>query len=125
MLPSVSKAYNTRTNNNIPHHDAKHNLFRNSFFFSSTVIKWNILELNIRNSERFSAFNKSLLKFIRPSSNSTFKCHSLNGIKLPDLGSALLNSVITNLGTIFRILLPQVAYVVMTSRLRFIIYFIV
>ena len=94
-------------------------------FFSSTVIKWNILELNIRNSERFSAFNKSLLKFIRPSSNSTFKCHSLNGIKLPDLRSALLNSVITNLGTIFWILLTQVAVVVMTSRLGCIIYFIV
>ena len=30
----------------------------------------------------FSAFNKSILKFTKPSSNSLFNCHSLNGIKL-------------------------------------------
>ena len=38
--------------------------------------------MKIRNSETFSAFKKSILKFIRPSSNSIFNCHSPKGIKL-------------------------------------------
>ena len=33
-------------------------------------------------SETFSAFKKSIMKFVRPSSNSIFNCHSRNGIKL-------------------------------------------
>ena len=51
-------------------------------FFPSTVIEWNNLDLKIRNSKAFSAFKKSILKFIRPSSNSIFHCHSPKGIKL-------------------------------------------
>ena len=51
-------------------------------FFSSTVIEWNKLDFKIRNSETFSAFKKSILKFIRPSSNSIFNCHSPNEVKL-------------------------------------------
>ena len=35
-----------------------------------------------KNSESFSAFKKSIMKFTRPSSNSIFSCHSPNGIKL-------------------------------------------
>ena len=65
----------------IPLFSSKHNFFRNSFF-PLTVIDWNILDLKIRNSETFSAFKKSILKFIRPSSNSIFNCRSSNGIKL-------------------------------------------
>ena len=38
--------------------------------------------MKIRNSETFSAFKKSILKFIRLSSNSIFNCHSPKGIKL-------------------------------------------
>ena len=38
--------------------------------------------MEIRNSEIFSAFKKSILKFIRASSNSIFNCHSSKGIKL-------------------------------------------
>ena len=38
--------------------------------------------MKIRNSKTFSAFKKSILKFIRPSSNSIFNCHSPKGIKL-------------------------------------------
>ena len=40
------------------------------------------IDLKIRNVETFSAFKKSISKFIRPSSNSIFNCHSPNGIKL-------------------------------------------
>ena len=59
----------------------KHEYFRNSFF-PSTVIKWNKLDNNIRNLESVSAFKKQILKFIRPSPNSTFNVHSPHGIKL-------------------------------------------
>ena len=79
--PHFSKAYNTRTNNKIPLFSGEHNFFINSFF-PSTVIEWNNLDLKIRNSKTFSAFKKSILKFIRPSSNSIFNCHSPKEIKL-------------------------------------------
>ena len=38
--------------------------------------------MKIRNSETYSAFKKSILKFTRPSLNSIFDCHSHNVIKL-------------------------------------------
>ena len=52
------------------------------FFFWSTLIEWNYLDLKVRNSKTFSAFKKSILKFIRPSSSSIFNCLSPKGIKL-------------------------------------------
>ena len=81
IFPGVSKAYNTRTNDKIPLLSGKHNFFVNSFFLS-IVIELNNLHLKITNFETFSAFKKSSLKFIRPSSNSTSNCHSPKGIKL-------------------------------------------
>ena len=36
----------------------------------------------MKNSKTFSAFKKSILKFIRRSSNSIVNCHSPKGIKL-------------------------------------------
>ena len=53
-----------------------------NIFFPSTATEWNNLDLKIRNSKTFSAFKKSILKFIRPFSNSIFNCHSPKGIKL-------------------------------------------
>ena len=53
-----------------------------NIFFPSTVTEWNNLDLKIRNSKTFSAFKKSILKFIRSFSNSIFNCHSPKGIKL-------------------------------------------
>ena len=40
ILPSVSKAYDTRTNHKIPLFSGKHIFFINSFF-PSTLIEWN------------------------------------------------------------------------------------
>ena len=54
--------------------------FYKFFFFPSIVIEQS--NLKIRNSKIFSSFKKSILKFLRPSSNSVFKCHSPKGIKL-------------------------------------------
>ena len=86
ILSTVSKAYNTRTNDKIPLFSGKHNFFINSIF-PSTVIECNDLDLKIldlkrRNSKTFSAFKKSISKFIRPYSNSIFNCHNPKGIKL-------------------------------------------
>ena len=81
ILPSVSKAYNARTNDKVSLFSGKHNFFINSFV-PSTVIEWNKFDLKIRNSKTFSTFKKSILKFIRTSSNSVFNRHSPKGIKL-------------------------------------------
>ena len=82
ILPSISKAYNTRTNDKMSVFSDKHNFFYKFSFFLSTVTEWSNLDLKIRNFETFSAFKKSTLKFIRPSSNSIFNLHSPKGIKL-------------------------------------------
>ena len=59
----------------------KHNYFKNSFF-PSTVIEWNKLDLNIRNSKNLTNFKGNILKFTRPSENSVFLCNNPKGIQL-------------------------------------------
>ena len=81
MIPKVLSTRTTRNHNNIPLFNVKHEYFRNSFF-PSTVIEWNKLDNNIRNSESVSAFKKQILKFIRPSPNSMFNVHNPHGVKL-------------------------------------------
>ena len=101
------------------------NFFRNSFSPSS-IIEWNNLGMKIRNSETSSAFKKSILKFIRPSSNSISNCHIPNGIKLiTRLRSGHSHLLEHKFRHKFRIILIQFAAVGMTSRLQFIAYFIV
>ena len=101
------------------------NFFRNSFS-PSTIIEWNNLGMKIRNSETISAFKKSILKFIRPSSNSISNCHIPNGIKLiTRLRSGHSHLLEHKFRHKFRIILSQFAVVGMTSRLQFIAYFIV
>ena len=75
------RPYNTRNANNIPQFKVKHNFFQNSFF-PSVVIEWNKLDQNIRNSENLFIFKKKLLKFIRLSGNSVFRCRNPKGIIL-------------------------------------------
>ena len=77
----IPKARTTRNHKNIPLFNAKHEYYRNSFF-QSTVIEWNKLDNNIKNSELASAFKKQILKFIKPSPNGTFNVHNPYGIKL-------------------------------------------
>ena len=81
LISKVLSTQTTRNHNNIPLFNVKHEYFRNSFF-PSTVTEWNKLNNNIRNAESLSAFRKQILKFIRPSPNSTFNVHNANGIKL-------------------------------------------
>ena len=81
ILPSIRRAHNTRNVDYIPCFNTRHNFFRNSFF-PSTLIEWNNLAINIRNSESYAIFKKSILRFIRPSENPISSCHNSGGIKL-------------------------------------------
>ena len=70
-----------RNNDKLPHSKVKYNYFKNPFF-PSTVIEWNKLDLNIRNSESLTSFKSKVWKFIRPSENSIFLCNNPKGIQL-------------------------------------------
>ena len=59
----------------------KHDFFKNTFS-PSTIMEWNKLDWEVKNSESIVTFKKRILSFIRPSANSTFNCHNPKGIKL-------------------------------------------
>ena len=71
----------TRCKKSIPLLNVKCDYFKN-FFFPSTIMEWNNLDSNIRNSESLALFKKRILAFIRPSANSNFYCLNSNGLKL-------------------------------------------
>ena len=48
FIPVTMSRYNIKNTNNIPEFKVKYNFFQNSFF-TSAVIEWNKLDLNIRN----------------------------------------------------------------------------
>ena len=60
---------------NIPLFNRKHKFLKKSFF-PSTIIEWNNLDPHLRKSENFSVFKNNIRKFIRPSPNSVYNCHS-------------------------------------------------
>ena len=66
---------------NIPKIGLKHQFFKSSYF-PSTIIEWNKLDSNIRNSETLEIFTSKILKFIRPTTNGIFGCHNPIGVKL-------------------------------------------
>ena len=78
IIPQSNCQYRTRNAQNIPHIHVKHQFLKNSYF-PSTIIEWNN---NIRNSETLNIFKSKILKFIRPTANSTFGCHNSIGVKL-------------------------------------------
>ena len=84
IIPKVLSTRTTSNHNSIPSFNVKPEYFRNSFL-PSAVIQWNKLDNNIQNSESVRAFKKQILKFFRPSPNSTFNLHNPHGIKLPTI----------------------------------------
>ena len=80
LIPLKKSSYTTRNADNIPFFKFRHNFSQNSFF-PSTIIEWNKLAPDLRNSDSFSAFKKSILNFIRPSPNSIFNCHNPKALK--------------------------------------------
>ena len=81
IIPQSNCQYRTRNAQNIPHINVKHQSFKNSYF-PSTIIEWNKLDSNISNSETLNIFKSKILKFIKPTANSTFGCHNPIGVKL-------------------------------------------
>ena len=47
-----------------------------------TIIEWNNLDSNIRNSESLAFFKKRILAFINPCAKGTFHCDSPDSLKL-------------------------------------------
>ena len=80
LILSKSSGYVTRSMHNISFFKASH-IFSKNLFFPSTIIKWNKLDHDIRNSSSFHIFRKSILKFIGPTANSLSNRHNLKGIK--------------------------------------------
>ena len=63
LIPLRNSNYVTRNNHNIPLLKTRHNFFKNSFF-PSTIIEWNKLDHNIRNSSSVNIFRKGILKIL-------------------------------------------------------------
>ena len=80
IIPIRNSSYITRNHAKIPLFKTNHNFFKNSFI-PSTIIKWNNLVPNLRNSDIYGAYKNTILKYIRPSPNSVFKGHNRQGIK--------------------------------------------
>ena len=71
----------TRHKNSVPLFNVKRDYFKNSFF-PATVIEWNKLDSNIKNSESLPLFKKRILVFMRSFANNTFRCYNPKGLKL-------------------------------------------
>ena len=55
--------------------ETNHFFFRN-LLFCSTIVEWNKLDINIRNSKSGSVFQKTLPKCVRPTRNCPFDCNN-------------------------------------------------
>ena len=80
LIPLKKSSYTTRNAHNIPFFKFRHVFFLNSFF-PCTIIEYNKLAPDLRNSDSFSAFKKSILNFIRPFPNSVCNCHNPKSLK--------------------------------------------
>ena len=80
IIPTRNPFYITRNHTNIPLFKTNHIFLKNSFF-PSTIIEWNNLDPKVRNSDTYGTFKNTILKFLRTSPNSVFKCHNPQGIK--------------------------------------------
>ena len=81
IIPQRRSAYITRNSDEIPLFKTNHNFNKNSFF-PSTTIEWNNLDHDLRNTEIYTLFRSSILKFLRPSPNSFYGCQNIMGIML-------------------------------------------
>ena len=80
IIPTRNPFYITRNHTNIPLFKTNHIFLKNSFF-PSTIIEWNNLDPKLRKSDTYGTFKNTILKFLRPSPNSVFKCHNPQEIK--------------------------------------------
>ena len=71
IIPQRRPSYITRNSDEIPLFKTNYNFYKNSFF-PSTTIEWNNFDNDLRNTESYTLFRSSILKFIRPSLNSFY-----------------------------------------------------
>ena len=57
VISTGKRAYIARNDDKLPHFKEEQNSFKDCFF-SSTLVEWNKLDLNIRNSKRLTSFRK-------------------------------------------------------------------
>ena len=80
IIPQRRSSYITRNSDGIPLFKTNHNFYKKSF--SRTTIEWNNLNHDLRNTESYTLFCSSILKFIRPSPNSFYGYQNIMDIKL-------------------------------------------
>ena len=80
IVPSTTRRYSSRNENNIPLVRVNNSYFINTFF-PTTMTEWNKLDLSIRNSASLNVYKGRSLQFVRPLENSVFTCHNPIGIK--------------------------------------------
>ena len=71
IIPSTTRRYSSRNENNIPLVRVNNNYFMNTFF-PSTITEWNKLDLSIRNSASLNVFKGRLSQFVRPLENCVY-----------------------------------------------------
>ena len=81
LISTRRSFYSTRNIHNIPF-QKQNAIFSKTLFYTSTMIEWNNLDPHLGKIESFSVFKSNVLKFIQPSPNSTYNCHSPKGIFL-------------------------------------------
>ena len=62
-------------------HVARTNRFSNTYFHN-TLLEWNLLGEEIKNSISLSQFKNKLLKIIRPEGNSVYNISDIEGVRL-------------------------------------------
>ena len=79
LIPEKTSSDVTRNPDNIPLFNIRHNFYKNSFFPSS-IIDWNNLHSNYRNSKNFVFFKNNILELVRPEPNSFLIAAILRGL---------------------------------------------
>ena len=80
LIPKANDYLRTRSHANIPYYFCRTLAFKNSFF-PNAIEEWNKLDMNIRTSESYEVFKKSILKVLRPIPNSIFGINNSAGLK--------------------------------------------
>ena len=81
LLPSVNRFYDTGNDTNVPYFNYRTTYFKNSFF-PNFITEWNKLDINIKNTKPYTAFENALLSFIQPKPVHTFGIHNPIGMEL-------------------------------------------
>ena len=81
IIPQRRLSYITKNSDEVSIFKTKHNVYKNSFF-PSTTIEWNNLNQELKNSECYTLFCYSIINFIRSSPYSFYSCQNITHIKL-------------------------------------------